>query len=278
MKRPEILFSVDVEDWYQVENLKSSVPRRSWDEREPRVEGNTERMLELLQANGAVATFFVLGDIARKHPEVVKRIHAAGHEVASHGHGHELLYQMSPARIESDVLSTKKMLEDLTGAEVTGYRAPAFSITDRAVDILARCGYRYDSSMFAFSLHDRYGKLQNPPVAHSDGLMRHENGLFEVPLSMLSFMGRRLPWAGGGYFRLLPYRLFRAGALRVLSADGAFAFYVHPWEVDPDQPRVKGLKASHRFRHYVNLAKTYQKLRRLAGDFTLRPYRDIIPS
>ena len=278
MRDKRMLFSVDVEDWYQVENLKSAISRQSWDSRESRVVESTVRLLDILETSGSTATFFVLGYIARRHPSLVRRIHDAGHEIASHGDGHELLNQMTPSRIENDVLGTKKMLEDLTGSEVLGYRAPAFSITDEAVDILFRCGYVYDSSMFAFSLHDRYGKLRKRPAYHSDGLMRHENGLFEIPLSMLSIMGRKLPWAGGGYFRLLPYSIFRAGALRALSSDGAFAFYMHPWEIDPGQPRVSGLKITHRFRHYLNLDMTYDKISRLVGDFSLRPYRDIIQS
>lgn len=276
MSRQEILFSVDVEDWYQVENLKDVLPRSSWSMHEPRVEDNTQRLLELLDVSEARGTFFVLGYMARKHPELVKKIHRTGHEIASHGYGHELLYKMTTEQIRDDVLQTKEMLEDLTGTEVVGYRAPAFSITDEAIDILAQCGYKYDSSMFSFGLHDRYGSLKTPPRAHSDGLMRFENGLLEVPLSMLPFMGKRIPWAGGGYFRLMPYKLFRAGAMRVLASDGAFAFYVHPWEIDPGQPRIKGLRLSHRFRHYVNLDRTYSKLEMLSGDFSLKPYREII--
>jgi polysaccharide deacetylase family protein (PEP-CTERM system associated) len=257
--------SIDVEDWFQVENLRPAIPRESWREREFRAERNTDRLLELLDRAEARATCFVLGWVADRCPELVRRIAAAGHEIASHGYGHDLVYELSPADFREDVHRCKAILEDLTGTQVKGYRAPSFSITDWAIPILMELGFSYDSSVFPTIAHDRYGRLAG--VGGGQQVVELEPGFHEVCISCLRLGSRGLPWGGGGYFRLLPYRLFRRGVSRILRAGQPYVFYVHPWEVDPDQPRVDGLPRVDRFRHYVGLARTERRLESLLHDF-----------
>jgi len=257
--------SFDIEDWFHVENLKRVIPRETWDQRELRVERNTERILERVAARNARCTCFVLGWVAEKLPNLVRRIAEAGHEVASHGFGHDLVYDLSPEAFRRDVERAKKTLEDLTGSRVRGYRAPSFSITDWAVPILQDVGYEYDSSAFPTAAHDRYGRLAG--VSPTKAILEIRPGFHEVSLSCLGIGGRGLPWAGGGYFRLLPYAVFRAGIRRILASGMPYVFYLHPWEIDPGQPRVEGLPRSYRFRHYINLDQTEKRLEALLADF-----------
>ncbi|MBD3378843.1 MAG: DUF3473 domain-containing protein [Candidatus Omnitrophica bacterium] len=266
-----VYFSVDVEDWYVAENLKGPIIREIWPSLEERARRNTEKILELLGRNNAKATFFILGYMARRDPGLVKHIAAAGHEIASHGMAHRLIYEQDPEDFRRDVTDSKKLLEDLSGRKVKGYRAPTFSITDRAVDILKESGYEYDSSLFPFSAHDRYGRLREQPVKGVRGLLSFNNGLYEAPLSMLKIPGGSFPWSGGGYFRLLPYYIFRAGVRYILASQGEYLFYIHPWDIDHAQPRVKGIKFFDRFRHYVNLKKAYSKLSAFSADFEFEP-------
>jgi len=261
-------FTVDVEDYFQVEGFANAIDRNSWDGFRTRVRGNTSLLLEMLDERKVRATFFVLGWVARKHPEIVRQIAAAGHEVASHGMSHRLIYTQAPDEFRRETRDAKALLEDLAQRPVTGYRAATYSITRRslwALDVLCEEGFRYDSSIFPMR-HDRYGipdAEQRPHVLTTPGGAR----LVEFPISVLHYGGAKIPVAGGGYFRLFPYGLTR-WALRKLNAQQQeFVFYIHPWEVDPDQPRVEGAGALSRFRHYLNLDRCAERLGRLLGDF-----------
>lgn len=266
--------SFDVEDWFNVENLREACPAGSWDSFELRVEANTDRILGLLAKHGAKATFFVLGWIAEKRPGLVKSIADAGHEVASHGYSHQLITRMTKESFRDDVERSKRLLEDITGLKVAGYRAPNFSITDStawALDILRGAGFEYDSSIFPTSFHDRYG-FKN---IDGCGIFKFENGLAEIPLSVYRIAGFNFPVAGGAYFRLLPYAALRA-AYRGMNRGGKpFVFYLHPWEMDEGQPRVD-VKASYRLRHYGNIARTAHKMERLLGDFEFGPLKGML--
>jgi polysaccharide deacetylase family protein (PEP-CTERM system associated) len=259
--------SIDVEDWFQVENLKSVIARDSWDSQELRVERNTDRMLELMAARGVRCTCFVLGWVAEKCPSLVRRIADAGHEIASHGYGHELIYNLTQDEFRRDVQRSRDILEDVTGAKVRGYRAPNFSITDWAIDVLHEVGFEYDSSAFPTVAHDRYGKLTG--MAAGQALVPLRDGFTEVCVSCLNVGSRGLPWGGGGYFRLFPYPMFRRGVSHILKSGQPYVFYIHPWEIDAGQPRMSGggLKRSHRFRHYVNIDRCEARWDRLLGDF-----------
>ena len=261
-------FTVDVEDYFQVEGFAHAIDRGSWDGFRTRVGANTSSLLEMLARHGVRATFFVLGWVARKHPEIVRQIAASGHEVASHGMSHRLIYTQTPEEFRRETRDAKALLEDLAQAPVLGYRAATYSITKRslwALDVLCEEGFRYDSSIFPMR-HDRYGipdAESRPHVLTTPGGAR----LVEFPISVLRYCGAKVPVAGGGYFRLFPYP-FTRWALRKLNAQQQeFVFYVHPWEVDPGQPRVEQAGAVSRFRHYLNLDRCVQRLGRLLGDF-----------
>lgn len=265
--------SFDIEDWFQVENLRSVIPRGDWDKYELRVERNTLKILEILRKHNTKATFFVLGWIAERCPELVRKISQEGNEIASHGYSHELVYNQTQFQFEEDLLRSKRILEGITGKEVLGYRASNFSITQEsiwAIDILKKCGFKYDSSIFPVSFHDRYGfkGVNSRPFVF-------DNGLVEVPLSTVKVLNVRLPLAGGGYFRLLPYFYFRYFFKRLNKNGESFVFFLHPWELDPGQPRVN-IPLKYRFRHYNNLDKTEIKLRQLLLDFDLRGIWDLL--
>jgi polysaccharide deacetylase family protein (PEP-CTERM system associated) len=277
--RPAIVnaFSVDVEDYFQVANLASVISRESWSRRESRVERNTEVLLELLATRGIRGTFFVLGWIAEHHPALVRRIASCGHEVASHGFSHQLIYRQSLDEFREETLRSKRLLEDLVGEAVLGYRAASFSITREslwALDVLIDAGFRYDSSIFPIR-HDRYGI---PGASPEPGVLTAPSGrtLVEFPMSAASFVGLRVPVSGGGYFRLLPYWITRLGLRQINEAHlRPFTFYLHPWEVDPGQPRVSvGWLA--RFRHYTNLHRCESRLRRLLADFRFETMREVL--
>ena len=257
--------SIDVEDWFQVENLKAVIDRGTWDERELRVERNTDRMLEIMDHHGVKCTCFILGWIAEKCPGLVRRIAQEGHEIASHGYGHELIYSLSYDEFREDMTRGIKFVEDTTGAKIRGYRAPSFSITDWAIDILQELGLSYDSSAFPTVAHDRYGTLNGMDSGRP--IVEIRDGFHEVCVSVLKIGKKGVPWAGGGYFRLFPYPIFKRGVRRILDAGRPYVFYIHPWEIDPGQPRIKGLNRSHAFRHYNNLAKCDARFDDLLGSF-----------
>ena len=257
--------TIDVEDYFQVSALAPHSPRDQWDRRECRVERNVERILLMLDERQTRATFFTLGWIAERYPQIVRRIVDGGHEVASHGYGHERASDLNAADFSADVGRAKKMLEDISGHEVKGYRAPSFSIGASnlwAFDCLERAGYRYSSSIYPIR-HDHYGMPDAPRFAH-----RVRSGLLELPVTTARFFNRNWPASGGGYFRLLPYPLSRWLLQKVNELDQQAAiFYFHPWEIDAGQPRIPGISAKTRFRHYVNVQHTEGRLRRLLADF-----------
>ncbi len=259
--------SVDVEDYFQVSAFAPHIPREHWNTLPCRVERNVDLILGLLDETGAKATFFTLGWIAERYPQVVRRIVDDGHELASHGYGHERASDLTPAAFRDDVTRAKRILEDLGGVGVRGYRAPSFSINRRnwwAVAELEEAGYAYSSSIYPVR-HDHYGMPDAPRFPHRPNGAR---GILEVPPTTLPLFGRNFPAAGGGWFRLLPYEMSRWMLKRVNACDGApCMFYFHPWEVDPEQPRPSGVSMKTRFRHYVNLGRTAGRLRRLLNDF-----------
>ena len=258
--------TVDVEDYFQVEAFASTIDRSDWEALPRRVESNTERLLEIFGETRARATFFVLGWVAARHPRLARRIVAEGHELASHGFGHLRADRQTPDEFRDDVRRSKQVLEDLGGVSVRGYRAPTFSLgrdTTWAHAILLEEGYQYSSSVYPVK-HDLYGTPGAPrtPFAPLPGMI-------EIPLTTVRFLRIELPASGGGYFRLLPYSLSREFVKRASRMHRSPAiFYVHPWEIDPNQPRQAAAPFLSRFRHYLNLGRTEPRLRRLLGDFT----------
>ena len=262
----EHIFTVDVEDYFQVNAFESSVSRNDWDGLPSRVERSTDVILDLLARKGMVGTFFTLGWVARKAPDLVRRIAAAGHEIASHGWWHRKVTDLTPDQFREEVRSSRAILEDQGGQRVSGFRAPSFSIVpgrEWAFDVLLEEGYRYDSSLFPIR-RPGYGYPSANPDPH---LIRRASGtLLELPPATTGFGGVRLPAAGGGYFRQLPYGLFPR-AFRQCQARGVSAmFYIHPWEVDVDQPRI-AVPLIARLRHYTGLHRTLPRLERLLGEF-----------
>ena len=381
-----ILLTIDVEDWFQVENFKPWIPFSSWSSHELRVEKNTLLLLDLLDSqqsavssqqststnstnltnltnptnpnnptnpsyslrrrriehcqfhprlppachrhagrattmpvhiamagrspgtggqeetdktiksnrsrkscltkNSPKATFFVLGWIAERLPHLVREIHTRGHEVASHGYYHNLCNKCSSKDLRADLIKSKKVLEDIIGAPVVGYRAPSFSIDKDILKIIKDCGYLYDSSYNSFSMHGRYGrvdlsqngtrgialqisKTQHPTSSHyQSSIVNHQSSiLYELPISNLKLGNRIFPLGGGGYFRLIPFSLFKKGVQSILKKENACLFYMHPWEIDPDQPKVNEASKFYKFRHYVNLSKTHSKLSNFLESF-----------
>lgn len=261
-------FTIDVEDYYHVSALAPAVPRDTWADRESRVSASTERLLGMLDEHRVKGTFFVLGWVADHVPSLVKRIAALGHEVACHGYSHQLIYRQTPGVFAEETRRAKTLLEDLTGLPVIGYRAASFSITPRsrwALDTLVELGFAYDSSIFPVR-HDRYGM---PGAARVPGRIQAPSGasIVEFPMSTARFGPVRVPVSGGGYFRLLPYWLTSRGLRDINEREGQpFTFYLHPWEIDVEQPRLRVNWIS-RFRHYTNLDKCEGRLRRLLAEF-----------
>lgn len=258
--------TIDVEDYFQVSAFAPHIDRADWDRCECHVERNMARILAMLEENGVKATFFTLGWIAERYPAIVRDIVAGGHELASHGYGHQRASDLKPEAFFEDIRSAKTLLEDLGGTEVKGYRAPSFSIGAHnrhwAFECLARAGYLYSSSVYPV-MHDHYGMPDAPRFAH----VSHAP-LLEVPPTTVRAFNRNWPAAGGGYFRLMPYVLSRHLIRRVNRSDGeAAVFYFHPWEIDVAQPRVAGINAKTRFRHYVNIHRMEKRLARLLKDF-----------
>lgn len=259
--------SVDVEDFFQVQAFAGVVKRDDWSGFQTRVVQNTERVLDVFARANTKATFFSLGWVAERYPALIRRIVAEGHELGSHGWAHHLVGDQTPEAFRDDIRRTKQTLEDISGQVVNGYRAATFSIGRRtlwALDILADEGYLYSSSIFPVN-HDLYGM---PEAPKGPFLPRPGSSFEEYPMSTIDVMGRTLPCSGGGYFRLSPYALFRWAVKRLNEQDQrACIFYFHPWEVDPDQPRVAGLSAKAKFRHYLNLNRMEARLTRLLADF-----------
>lgn len=257
--------TIDVEDYFQVSAFAPYIPREQWNTRECRVERNVERILHMLDDFGTKATFFTLGWIGERYPGLVRKIIEDGHELASHGYGHERASDLSEEAFFRDIDVAKKLLEDLSGSEVKGYRAPSFSIGEGnlwAFDCLERAGYQYSSSIYPIK-HDHYGMPDAPRFSH-----QVRATLLEVPVTTARLFDRNWPASGGGYFRLMPYGMSRWLLQRVNQQDRQSAvFYFHPWEIDDEQPRIDGINTKTRFRHYVNLNKTEARIRRLLADF-----------
>lgn len=255
-----ILISVDLEDWFQVENLRPSFPLSTWDSRELRVEKNTRVLFDLFDRHNVQATFFILGWIAAKCPDIIRNIHQRGHEVASHGYSHQLCSNISRQALREDIHRSKTILEGITGQQIMGYRAPNFSITKELIDVLGDFGFKYDSSYNSFALNKRHGKGNGLFSVSSKGHISANNGIIELPMSNLNITGQAIPWSGGGYFRFWPSTIFHSGVSHILKNDDHYMFYCHPWEFDPDQPRANSIGALSRFRHYLNLDKTLNRL------------------
>jgi polysaccharide deacetylase family protein (PEP-CTERM system associated) len=269
-------FSIDVEDYFQVAALAGAIPRESWATREYRVEANTERILSLLAEKKVRGTFFVLGWVAEKSPGLVKRIASLGHEIACHGFSHRLIYQQAQGEFREETTRAKGFLEDVIGQPVLGYRGASFSIIREslwALDVLIDAGFEYDSSIFPIR-HDRYG-IPGASPAIGRVMAPSKRTLVEFPMSAATFLGVQVPVSGGGYFRILPYWLIRRGLEQVNGKGRPFTFYLHPWEVDPGQPRVK-VGALSTFRHYTNLHRCEARLRRVLGDFSFSTMRDVL--
>ena len=283
------MLSIDVEDYFHVSAFEKISPPDRWHEFESRVEQNTEKILKILNDFDIKATFFVLGWVARSAPHLVKRIASLGHEIASHGYGHQRVPTQSRLEFRDDVRQSKSMLEDLIGGAVKGYRAPSYSISLSslwAFDELVEAGYSYDSSVFPVQ-HDFYGIPDWPRFTFP--LQRTGSGwepgagsdlpceIIEVPITTLNIAGRNIPISGGGYFRLYPYVMTRMGLNLINHQEQRpFVFYLHPWEFDPDQPRMTGAGMKSRFRHYLNLHKTEERFRRLLQDFSFSTIDDVL--
>ena len=305
---PAVLLTFDVEDYFHAENLRRWYPPHTWDTQNLRVEKNIYRILDLLDktklsispetqkisdnSTKPRATFFILGWIAKRRPKMVREIANRGHEIASHGNGHKMCSQLSLRQLKEDLSQSKKILEDITGRKVNGYRAPNFSINPETLNLIKMCGYEYDSSYNNFSRHGRYGtifpenrtyrkyRLIRPnrrnitaghdctdTISNKGAVIQLGNDLQELKISNLTMGNQILPWGGGGYFRFFPPLIFRAGVKRILKKEKTYVFYMHPWEIDPDQPRKAKTTSLVSWRHYLNLSQTYDRLEKMIKTF-----------
>ena len=267
--------SFDVEEHFQVAAFWSVARRREWDQLSSRVERNTRKIADLLSEHSTKATFFVLGWVAERHPDLVKGLAQQGHEIASHGYGHELVHTQTPTQFREDVRRSKQILEDLIGRQVVGYRAPSFSITSRtewAIPVLIEEGYRYDSSIY-----NRFRSTEGSRVTRAGTyqLETEAGTIWEVSPSTMNACGLQLPVAGGGYFRLFPYAVSKMFLKNLEKQGSQLVMYFHPWELDPDQPRMEGSVVS-KFRHYLNLRKTEARLHQLVTDFRFTSIREAV--
>ena len=274
-----ILLTIDVEDWFQVENFKPWITYSSWASRESRVKKNTHQLLDLFDSFNTPhttdkthcskprVTFFILGWIAEKFPDLVREIHKRGHEVASHGYHHHLCAKVPRGELINDLTGSRKLLEDITGATVFGYRAPSFSISDEILETIEASGYHYDSSFNSFDMNERYGQVDFSQNKKNGIAVEISKTFYELPVSNFKLGNRVVPLGGGGYFRLIPFPVFKLGIQSLLNQEKAYLFYMHPWEIDPEQPRVNEASRFFKFRHYTNLKKTYSKLSTLIESF-----------
>lgn len=261
--------TIDVEDYFQVSAFEDIIRPEDWGEMEHRVVRNTEKVLALLDQYKTKATFFIVGWVAEKYPHLVQKIHDRGHIIGCHSYWHRKVYNLSPEQFRDDTAHVKAILEEIIGETVLGYRAPSYSITKNslwALDILKELGFAYDSSVFPIH-HDTYGIPDAPRFAY-----RHTNGLLEYPISTALLFGRKIPVSGGGYFRLFPYWFTRFALKTINQKEGRpFIFYLHPWELDPEQPRIQRAHLLSRFRHYNHLQQTKGRFERLLQEFCFQP-------
>lgn len=262
--------TIDVEDYFQVAAFEDIIDPRDWGSMEQRVERNTDKILQIINSHSVKATFFIVGWIAERFPHIVRQIQSEGHEIACHSYWHRKVYDLSPEEFREDTLKAKLTLESIIGQPVLGYRAPSYSITNQslwALDILEELGFTYDSSIFPIT-HDNYGIPDAPRFKY----VPPGKSLTEYPISTVRLFGRNLPASGGGYFRLFPYELSRRLFLHVNQKEKQpFMFYLHPWEIDPAQPRLKKAGAFSKFRHYTNLSSTYSRLEKMFSEFSFGP-------
>jgi polysaccharide deacetylase family protein (PEP-CTERM system associated) len=259
--------TVDVEDYFQVSAFEKHITRNDWERLPCRVENNTNSILDLFAEHNVKATFFTLGWVAERYPQLIRRMVEEGHELASHGYSHVRVTQQTPDEFRADISRTKQLLEDISGIEIRGYRAASYSINKEnmwALDVLGETGHKYSSSIYPIK-HDLYGIPDAPRFSHRP---MGEHGILEIPVTTLQLFGKTLPCGGGGYFRLYPYQFSRWALRHVNRVDGQSGmFYFHPWEIDADQPRQQDLSFKTRFRHYLNLDKMKQRLANLLRDF-----------
>jgi polysaccharide deacetylase family protein (PEP-CTERM system associated) len=271
--------TIDVEDYFQVHNFEKIISRKEWESFPVRVLDNTRRILNILARHRVHATFFILGWLANRYPELIREIALAGHEIATHGYSHELIYRQIPAEFAEDLAKSLDAItralqscQTDTKASILGYRAPAFSLTPDSMwvfDILRGQGLRYDSSIFPVAVHDRYGR-------HTSRFATQViDGLWEFPISTFRLAGINWPVGGGGYFRALPFKIIKFAINRINAAGHPAVLYLHPWEFDPGQPRICGCSRAAYFRHYLNLDKTEGRFHRLLEEFQFRPIRDV---
>jgi polysaccharide deacetylase family protein (PEP-CTERM system associated) len=256
----QIIITVDLEDWFQVSNLRSFTKGKNWEEFPLRVKTGTEVLLSLFSKYNVKATFFVLGWIAKQLPSLINDIAAQGHEIASHGISHKSINELSHEQLVSELSQSKKLLEEITGKQIYGFRAPNFSINKLLIQELKNCGYIYDSSYNNFSFNKRYGLLEGDWLPEADSFLRNSNGLIELPISNMNIKKFPIPMGGGAYFRLWPTFIFEKAVSRILLTNNYYLFYCHPWEFDPGQPKATGIGFNHYFRHYSNLAKSKSRL------------------
>ncbi|MFL0796117.1 MAG: DUF3473 domain-containing protein [Cellvibrionaceae bacterium] len=272
--------TIDVEDYYHVSALASAITPNDWDKWPSRVVNNTQRLLELFQKHAVKGTFFILGSVAEKQPQLIRDIAEAGHEVASHGYSHQLVYKQTPEVFREETRQSKEIIEDLSGQAVTGYRAASYSITRQslwALDILGELGFKWDSSIFPV-YHDRYGIPDSPKSPYNIQTSQGHT-LTEYPLTSAALGNYHLPIAGGGYFRLFPYPLFKWLFSRASrQSSSPCMFYLHPWEIDDEQPRVSGISQLSKFRHYNNLDKCEQRLEKMLEDFPFSTVKNSLPA
>jgi polysaccharide deacetylase family protein (PEP-CTERM system associated) len=263
--------TIDVEDYFQVSAFEGVIKPENWELYESRIENNTRRILEILAEHNVRATFFILGWIAEKHPKLVKDINEKGHEIGCHSYWHRKVYDLTPDEFRVDTRKAKDILEGLIGKKIFGYRAPSYSITRNslwALDILEEFSFAYDSSIFPI-YHDIYGLPDAPRFKYQ----LTNNNMTEYPISTALFLGRKIPVSGGGYFRLFPYWFTKWALKRINEKESQpFVFYLHPWEIDPDQARIIKARLKSKFRHYINLDKTTERFERLLHDFAFGPF------
>ena len=274
------ILSFDIEEHFQVSGLAAAVSRDDWEKHDSRVENSTRTILELLKRHNIKATFFILGWIAERHPALVEQIAKDNHEIASHGYDHKLIYDMSTEQFREEMAKTSELLESLSGQKIIGHRAPSFSLGLKDTDkfrILKKLGFKYDSSLFPMK-HFRYADAQSAPLAPFDITDNGEVLLKEFPLTVVEYFGKRIPAAGGGYFRLFPGFLINMSIRKTIADNRPVIVYLHPWEFDPGQPRIQGASRGNTFRHYINLNKTASKLEKILQRYEFTSFRKVLES
>lgn len=270
------VLSIDVEEWFHSSDISPYLKESAWGSMKLRVPKNILKLLDILDSYNTKATFFVLGWVAERVPELIRRIYDQGHEIASHGYSHKAIYHMSPEDFKADVIKSKRIIESIIGSDVIGYRAPDFSITDWAIDILKEEGFFYDSSYFPVFYHDRYGKIYFQSLGNVNNFSQIRPNFYEIILSSWEILKLKIPWSGGGYFRFIPYLIYSYGVKKIIKKTGSFVFYLHPWELDPNQPRVMGMKWHNRMRQYAFLGYVEERLKKLLSSFEFDSIRNVL--